>query len=174
MGTVLYEYGGYSFDFEMIMPVLITIVCIVCFIHPEIFYNTKAINTKDDKNKETAKLVVRVFLGSCICFTGLVTVIISVSQYIEYKNVTVEYKNGKYNTISGYVENFDPMPPHGHKEETFTINGVGFAYSDYSTIQGYNNAKSKGGVITGNGQHLKIRYINYNDSNRIMYIEELQ
>ena len=55
------------------------------------------------------------------------------------------------------------------------INGVKFFYSDYSTQPGYNNAKSHGGVITGDGQHLKIHYVYLNETygNIIVYIEEI-
>ena len=38
----------------------------------------------------------------------------------------------------------------------------------------YHNAWSHGGVITGNEQHLKIRYVNYERlGNVILFIEEL-
>ena len=68
------------------------------------------------------------------------------------------------------------MPYEGHAKETFEINGVKFSYSDYNIHPGYNNTKSHGGVITGNGQHLKIRYVYFNEvyGNIIMYIEEIR
>ena len=67
------------------------------------------------------------------------------------------------------------MPYGGHKQESFDINGVSFSYSDFSVQPGYHNAKSHGGVITGNGQHLKIGYVYYNsaEGNVIVYIEKL-
>ena len=37
---------------------------------------------------------------------------------------------------------------------------------------GYHNTKSHGGVIRDNGQYLKIGYIQYNNENIIVYIEE--
>lgn len=45
----------------------------------------------------------------------------------------------------------------------------------YQVVEGYHNAKSHGGVITGNGHHLKIGYVYYNSAmgNIIVYIEEL-
>ena len=41
---------------------------------------------------------------------------------------------------------------------------------------GYHNSKSHGGVITGNGQRLKIGYVYYNEQygNIIVYIEEIR
>ena len=68
------------------------------------------------------------------------------------------------------------MPSDGKNHETFEINGVEFSYSDYNTQAGYNNTKSHGGAITGNGQHLKIRYVYFNETygNIILYIEEIR
>jgi hypothetical protein len=77
--------------------------------------------------------------------------------------------------VEGYVENFDPMPYEGHGDESFEINGVTFSYSDYSIQPGYTNSKSHGGVIAGDGQHLKVGYVYYNETygNIIVYIEQL-
>lgn len=82
------------------------------------------------------------------------------------------YKQGEYQIVEGYVENFVPMPYTGHSHESFEVNGVSFSYSDYSVQSGHHNAKSHGGVITGDGQHLKIGYIHYNETygNIIVYI----
>ena len=52
-----------------------------------------------------------------------------------------------------------------------------FSYSDYEIQQGYHNAKSHGGVISGDGQYLKIGYVQpypfSRNDNVIVYIEEL-
>ena len=92
-----------------------------------------------------------------------------------HNKVIDAYRRGEYQTVEGYVENFDPMPYGGKMDESFEINGVKFAYSDYNTQPGYNNAKSHGGVITGNGQHLKIGYVYLDEAygNVIVYIEEI-
>ena len=85
------------------------------------------------------------------------------------------YQRGQYEVVEGYVENFDPMPYGGHTNESFEINDVYFEYSDYNVTSGYRNTKSHGGVITGDGQYLKIGYVYYNSTygNIIVYIEEL-
>lgn len=117
-----------------------------------------------------------------ICILPLVLIIIiavcgiTVSTQIDmYNNIAVVYREGQYETVEGYVENFVPMPYEGHAQESFEINGVYFEYSDYSSLPGYHNAKSHGGVIIGDGQHLNIRYIYYEprDCNVIVYIEEI-
>lgn len=109
--------------------------------------------------------IIAVFLF--ICFA--VTLLFHVDMY----NKTVgAYKDGEYQTVEGYVENFEPMSDDGRGNESFEINGVRFSYSDNDIIQGYNDAN---GVITGNGQHLKIGYVYFNEEygNIIVYIEEL-
>ena len=116
---------------------------------------------------------VRILLAIMWCVTLLVSVVVYKSQFEMYNAVITAYNSGDYEIVEGYVENFDPMPPEGHKTESFDIEGVHFSYSDYSVMTGYHNAKSKGGVITGNGQHLKIGYIYYKGhGNVIVYIEE--
>ena len=89
-----------------------------------------------------------------------------------YKTVTLPYREGQYETVEGYVENFDPMPYGGHDTESFDIDGVHFEYSVGGAYSCYNSSV---GVITGNGQHLRIRYIYYGPENMrcILYIEEL-
>ena len=94
-----------------------------------------------------------------------------------YTKVVGAYRCGEYEVVEGYVENFDPMPYEGHSNESFEINGVYFSYSDYAIQQGYHNAKSHGGVISGDGQYLKIGYVQpypfSRNDNVIVYIEEL-
>ena len=60
---------------------------------------------------------------------------------------------------SGITENYHSAPESGHDTESFDINGVHFEYSYYEIVNGYHKPASNGGVITGNGQHLKIKYI---------------
>ena len=91
-----------------------------------------------------------------------------------YTKVVGAYKDGEFMIVEGYVENFDPMPYGGHSEESFEINNVTFSYSDYTIQPGYNNSKSHGGVIEGNGQHLKVGYVDYYGTNIIVYIEQLE
>lgn len=109
----------------------------------------------------------------CIAATGIL--IAALFQGHMYLKTVGAYQRGQYEIAEGYVENFDPMPYGGHANESFEINGVHFEYSDYSKRPGYGNTKSHGGVITGDGQYLKIGYVYYNSTygNIIVYIEEL-
>lgn len=83
------------------------------------------------------------------------------------------WKSGEVSEVTGYVENYHPMPASGHDMESFEINGVSFSYSNFVLQTGYHCAASWGGVITHNGQHLKIQYIPVENENLIVYIAEV-
>ena len=162
MGNVLYEVA-YQYDFHAFIPLLMLILIpLLSKIEEKRYGKTHA------KGK-------KILLSVIWCFVLAITVLVGKHQITMYYTVTDAYKSGQYQIVEGYVENFDPMPPEGHKEESFEINGVHFSCSDYTVMTGYHNAKSKGGVITGDGQYLKVGYIYYDSSrgNIIVYIEEL-
>ncbi len=46
------------------------------------------------------------------------------------------------------VTNFIPMPYEGHADESFSVSGIQFRYSDYGVSDAFNNAASHGGPIT--------------------------
>ena len=75
----------------------------------------------------------------------------------EYFSCVSAMKDGTYKEVEGIVENFDPMPHSGHKNESFTVKGVKFEYSDYGVSTGFNNTKSHGGPID-EGKFVKIKY----------------
>ena len=60
--------------------------------------------------------------------------------------------------VEGRVENFNPAPAEGHQDETFTVKGVPFAYSDYVITGGFNQTQAHGGPIH-EGLLVRIHYI---------------
>ena len=162
VGEVLYEVN-YQFEPGIFIPLLMLLV--IPFV------------PKLEKHRygRTTPVGTKIFLSVIWCIVFAVTLLVGKHQFDMYKTVTEAYKSGKYQIVEGYVENFDPMPPEGHNTESFDIDGVHFFYSDYTVMTGYHNAKSKGGVITGDGQYLKIGYVHYGSSygNVIVYIEAL-
>lgn len=165
MGNVLYE-ACFEFDFIYLIPIIMIIVV-------PFFPRLWQIGNEGKKTMVDYKDVKAFCIGVSIfiVFLGLVTV---VSQIHMYNKTVKAYKEGDYITVEGYVEEFSPMPYQGHSDESFVIDGVEFSYSDFETGFGYHNAKSHGGVIKGDGQHLKIGYVEYNNKNVIVYIEELE
>ncbi len=99
-----------------------------------------------------------------------------IAEHIDYSKAL---ENGDIHCVEGYIENFHPMPYEGHDVEHFEIDGIYFEYTDYEIMNGYNQTSSHGGVITENGQYLKIKYIEstYDSGegrNIILYIAEIE
>jgi hypothetical protein len=76
-------------------------------------------------------------------------------------------RTGNYKVVEGRVENFKPMPWAGHGDETFDVNGVHFAYSDYVVTAGFNNSASHGGPMR---DRLPVR-ITYKGDGEILRLE---
>ena len=166
MNTVLYE-ASFKIGMSDWIPILMLIVLAFFPKLLEIsreYYSADVYVENGKKFCRVAFVVVAVF-----------SVIIGITKVNMYSRTVAAYKKGEYMVVEGYVENFVPMPYEGKADESFEINGVKFFYSDYEVQYGYNTSKSHGGVITGDGQHLKIGYVYYNKGygNIIVYIEEL-
>lgn len=74
-----------------------------------------------------------------------------------YSRARQAYLNGDYQVVEGAVSNFHPMPYSGHQNESFSVNGVQFSYSDYVVSPCFNNTTSHGGPI-GEGLRVRIAY----------------
>ena len=102
-----------------------------------------------------------------------VTALVVPGQIKLYQSTVGAYKNGDYQIVEGYVEQFRPAQKVG-SAESFTVNGVEFKYYDNVAQFGYHSTSARGGVITGDGQHLRIGYTHSDRrGNVIVYIEEL-
>ena len=60
--------------------------------------------------------------------------------------------------VEGLVYNFHPAPFEGHEDESFNVNGLRFAYSDYVISGGFRQTSSHGGPMR-EGLHVRMRYI---------------
>ena len=79
--------------------------------------------------------------------------------------------NKKLKIAEGVVTKFDPMPAGGHKHESFSVDNVYFEYSDFNIIEGFNNTKSHGGPINGDGDSVRINYYTKDNNNYIVKLE---
>ncbi|MBR0153302.1 MAG: hypothetical protein IJM26_05910, partial [Lachnospiraceae bacterium] len=97
-----------------------------------------------------------------------------------YPIIHEAYYGGYGEYVEGYVEDFSPGNVEEEIAESFVIDGVYFDYYNMKTMFGYNKYASMGGVIKGNGQHLKIRYFDMEGEpgevglNMIVYIAEIK
>ncbi|WP_149229129.1 hypothetical protein [Flavobacterium nitrogenifigens] len=85
---------------------------------------------------------------------------------------TYSMLNSGLKSIEGYVKNFHGMPYSGHDTERFNVKNVEFEFSDFDLSDfGYNNAKSKGGVLDEN-VYVRIKYYQSKDRNVILKLEK--
>ncbi len=111
-------------------------------------------------------------VGVFCLFLFVGSVFFHIEDYFGKKEVL---ENGQVLVVEGYVEKYHAMPITGHDTESFEINGVYFEYTNGEIYNGYNRPACFGGVITENGQHLKIKFIeDFDKRNIILYIEELE
>ncbi len=163
MSNILYELH-LKFEPAMVMPF---VMFAFVFFLPGL--GEKVAKAKGEEYTENRRIAVRIVCIAAGCFSVLVGVIAVAGQMHMYHTVSTAYYEGNYQVVEGYVEEYKEQ-----KYESFRIKDVCFEYSDYNIQAGYHNTKSHGGVITGDGQYLKIGYIYYNSSygNIIVYIEE--
>ncbi len=119
-----------------------------------------------------------VYIKVCIIFgamlTSILVVLIFLSFLIFQISDFIDFVKEDYSIVQGYVTNFEKSKEDGITStfESFEVNGVKFEYKDNVIRSGYRKTMGNGGVIKGNGQYLKIGYINQGDYNAIIFIEE--
>jgi hypothetical protein len=90
-------------------------------------------------------------------FAVLWTMIAFSMVYFEYRHHLALVREDRCQSLEGMVENFVPMPYSGHANETFTVKGVAFGYSDYTLTNAFNNTSSHGGPINSSS-YVRICY----------------
>jgi hypothetical protein len=95
-------------------------------------------------------------LGLAFCIFWTVTSFYS--TYGQYHRLMKARNAGTYSTVEGKVTDFIPMPHEGHKNESFTVGGKRFEYSDFEVSAGFNNTASHGGPIKP-GLQVRIAYV---------------
>src|SRR4051794_154882 len=61
----------------------------------------------------------------------------SCSLFMDFR-LLHEYRSGRYQTVEGTVTDFHPMPPMGHANESFVVNGIRFSYSNFAITPCFN------------------------------------
>jgi hypothetical protein len=78
------------------------------------------------------------------------------ASYSEYQQATRALSDRNYSTAEGIVTDFIPMPPGGHANESFRINGVSFSYGSGWGSTVFNSDWNKGFIH--NGTQARITY----------------
>lgn len=127
------------------------------------------------ERKEKGYAFFKWLFGIVGCFCIILSVCSFTFEMKDHSFKKSALENGRVLVTEGYVKNFHPMPPEGHDMESFEIDGVYFEYSSYETVNGYNVPSCSGGVITGDGQHLLIKYVTgQSGRNVILYIAKIE
>jgi hypothetical protein len=106
-----------------------------------------------DFKSRTSWLFRYFFLGFAIFWTSTAFL----ATFMSYHRHKAMARNNACRVVEGPVENFVPMPYSGHSNESFTVNGVPFKYSDYEPTDAFNNTASHGGPIDKNA-YVRICY----------------
>lgn len=102
-----------------------------------------------------------------LVFLSIVWLVEIILMIMNYNKTILGYKKGKYFEVEGIVENYEEHS-HGY---TFRVNGKKFKVSESNFADwGYSYWALDEDVITGDRQHLRIRYI---PPDSIVYIEEI-
>ncbi len=115
-----------------------------------IFYSNKNIKSDDisPKNNIHDKKYKRVFGIFFASISGLIAILIIVTNLHEYFKTRNIYDHKQYQIVEGKVEHYHPMPEGGHDSERFDVKGIPFEFSDYDASDyGYNNTASKCGRL---------------------------
>jgi len=93
------------------------------------------------------------FLGFAILWTAG-SFFATYSEHLRHKALA---EQNRCRVVEGTVEHFVPMPHSGHAQESFSVAGVPFRYSDFTITDGFNNTSSHGGPIRSNS-YVRICY----------------
>jgi hypothetical protein len=90
-------------------------------------------------------------------FAVLWTVLAFFATYAKHLRHERLARDNACRLVEGPVENFVPMPIGGHAEESFSVSGVTFKYSDFIVTDGFNNTSAYGGPINSDS-YVRICY----------------
>src|SRR5687768_7201522 len=90
---------------------------------------------KDKSSSQTDQT--RWFLYCFIGFSLLIATVAFVGTFTQYWRLREALRTGRFLVVEGEVVDFVPMPVHGHADESFTVNGRRYKYSDYEVSAGF-------------------------------------
>ena len=134
----------------------------------------KDLTTPAQKDLSRSKGV-KWFLRGIALLCGVVFVLSGAAYIADYTALKTRYEAGDYLTVCGFVEELTVAEYPDKGGDSFTVDGVPFAYTDTDlTLHGYRKEAQNGGAVTREGQYLIIRYIPDPDTgiNHILYMAE--
>jgi len=116
-------------------------VGVIIFVFPNIIKATGIPNLNFKSKSQT--FFRYSFLGFAILWTA-VAFFATYSEHLRHKALV---QQNRCRVVEGPIEHFVPMPYGGHAQESFSVAGVSFSYSDFIVTDGFNNTSSHGGPI---------------------------
>lgn len=95
------------------------------------------------KRRPSARIFGYFMIMCGILFAGVK----SVEWYIARRAQVHNLLAGRYETVEGTIEDFHPIPRYGSSEESFTISGHHFSYSDLEPTPCFNQTALHGGPV---------------------------
>lgn len=174
METILYEF---SFNYAGIVGIIVPL-----FISVVIFFADKIVGKRMTSKpatpigaKEISPKTFKIFTRILGGFLSVACFVFVVSYIKEYRDYKTKLDNDDVFVVEGYVTNYQKFSTFEKTPESFEIEGVYFAYSERDETNGYHSVAGHGGVVTHNGQHLKIKYVtNEWGENVILAIYEIK
>lgn len=89
----------------------------------------------------------RGFLAVGLVLAVFFTWFFFVKEFFDYRSLRAVLQGGRAGVVEGAVEDFVPMPPGGHAEESFRVGDQTFKYSGWAISPGFNKDAAHGGPI---------------------------
>lgn len=175
METILYEL---SFNY-----IGLAIWLFFLFVAVTIFFTDKIIGKQMASRpatpigtREVSPKVIKIFTRIVGGFFAVFALLFLISHFTDYYEYKTRLDNEDVLVVEGYVANyhshseFEKIPEHFEVDGVYFITGIeGDSSHTYCTVA------EDGGVVTHNGQHLKIKYItNESGENVILAIYQIK
>jgi hypothetical protein len=134
---------GYSPNYQTVFEIGLRSFPWAIFVVPTLFIIAGGALVRYPRGKQIRQAVG----GILIILSILFIVLMAGGAVTDFIEARYDYSRGHFSVIEGAVENFHPMPHEGHQQESFTVNGVAFFYSDFDSSPCFRNASSRGGPI---------------------------
>ena len=165
--TTVYEITNENPDLILGVPLVLAIGGFLAF-----YITIRKNKLVQKKSKDSFTLFLALGFGIVFTIVSANRIPNSLKKLKEHKQVFLE---GSFKTIEGKIQNFEPMPYQGHKNEQFLLNGIPFAYSDFqSNYYGFQNTASHGGPIKYDGQEIRLGYFSNLDGENIIVKVEIK
>ena len=156
-------------------PYVLAIALIFILVSVHIFINgvLPIVQDKKAETREKSLVILPLFFSIIPFVVSAYVCVIFFQTNTNYIKIYEAYRNGESEIVEGQITSFHPMPEALHDTEHFEVGGILFSYTADNSKTFYSRCKKDGGIFTGNGQTVRIWYVNDDGYNYIMKVELL-